>query len=351
MNASRSRARNTIDFAPVITGPTGAQIVAYTWAWKAIEVVDARGEDVVRRVSDWERAVPSESTGRDIVHQFVVRCPLGHERVLSLESALRDTGLLAEQGSPVRGALAAAQTLAKLHLMRASLRLGIEALDQAKAEVAALPRPAMPRVVSEDGWARLPDHPEIMVKCPQGLTPERLRCLLERWIDAEVRQRVSAAGGDRSEDALRAGATDIERRIARAEGKLAVATAAANPHAIGAVLNKKTHGLPDGAVYIGRPSPYGNPFAIGRDGDRAAVISKYREWLADRPALIAQAQRDLVGKALVCWCAPEACHGDVLREAVDAAARANNDTSAPATHTTATHSGEHREPKAASVRG
>lgn len=351
MPASRSRTRNTIEFAPAITGPTGAQIIAYTWAWKLIEGIDARGEDVVLRVSDWERAVPSESTGRSLVHQFVVRCPLGHERVLSLESALRDTGLLAEQGSPVRGALSAAQALAKQRMLHASLAAAIEVYEQAREDVAALPWPVMPSVVDEDGWARLRAHPEIRVKCPQGLTSERLRCLLDRWMEAEVRQRVSAAGVDRSEDALRAEAAAVERRITRAEGKLAVATAAANPNAIGAVLNKKIHGLPDGAVYIGRPSAYGNPFTIGRDGDRAAVVSKYREWLAERPALVAQAQRELVGKALVCWCAPEACHGDVLREVVNAAARANLDTRASANHSTATQRGESRDEKTVSVRG
>lgn len=338
-----------IAFTPAIMGPTGAQIVAYTWAWKAIDAVDARGEDVVRRVSDWERAVPSDGTGRDIVHQFVVRCPLGHERILSLESALRDTGLLAEQGSPVRAALSAAQTLAKLHMARASVAAAIGALEQAKAEVASLPPPAMPRGVGEDGWACLPADPEISVRCPQGLTPERLRCLLDQWTEAEVRQRVSAAGVDRSGDSLHAEAADIDRRISRAEGKLAVAAAAANPYAVGAVLNKKTHSVPAGAVYIGRPSPYGNPFTIGRDGDRAAVIAKYRHWLAERPALIAQAKRELVGKALVCWCAPEACHGDVLREVVNGATLANNDTLASSTHPNDTHSGDDHDRKAASL--
>lgn len=32
-------------------------------------------------------------------------------------------------------------------------------------------------------------------------------------------------------------------------------------------------------VYIGRPGPYGNPFTIGRDGNRKEVIDKYEEWL------------------------------------------------------------------------
>jgi Domain of unknown function (DUF4326) len=29
-------------------------------------------------------------------------------------------------------------------------------------------------------------------------------------------------------------------------------------------------------VYVGRPSPFDNPFVIGRDGDRGTVIRKYR---------------------------------------------------------------------------
>lgn len=32
-------------------------------------------------------------------------------------------------------------------------------------------------------------------------------------------------------------------------------------------------------VYCGRPTRWGNPFAIGKDGDRAEVIRKYKEWL------------------------------------------------------------------------
>ena len=67
-------------------------------------------------------------------------------------------------------------------------------------------------------------------------------------------------------------------------------------------------------VYIGRPSVWGNPFVIGRDGDRAEVIAKYRAWLLARPHLVERAKRELKGKVLGCWCSPQACHGDVLAE-------------------------------------
>ncbi len=64
-------------------------------------------------------------------------------------------------------------------------------------------------------------------------------------------------------------------------------------------------------VYIGRPSKWGNPFAIGRDGTRDEVIAKYQAWLLKQPDLMA-ALPELKGKTLGCWCAPKACHGDVL---------------------------------------
>ena len=66
-------------------------------------------------------------------------------------------------------------------------------------------------------------------------------------------------------------------------------------------------------VYVGRPSKWGNPFVIGKDGTRDQVIEKYRRWLMSQTALIA-ALPELKGKTLGCWCAPHACHGDILAE-------------------------------------
>jgi hypothetical protein len=77
------------------------------------------------------------------------------------------------------------------------------------------------------------------------------------------------------------------------------------------VLNKRIHGIPRGAVYIGRPSIWGNPFVIGKDGSRDDVIAKYETWLLGNGQLVDQLAA-LAGKDLVCWCAPARCHGDVL---------------------------------------
>jgi hypothetical protein len=67
---------------------------------------------------------------------------------------------------------------------------------------------------------------------------------------------------------------------------------------------------------VDRATPLGNPFVIGRDGDRATVIASYRDYLRRSPALLARLD-DLRGKALGCWCAPDACHADVLIEELE----------------------------------
>jgi hypothetical protein len=69
-------------------------------------------------------------------------------------------------------------------------------------------------------------------------------------------------------------------------------------------------------VRIDRQTHWGNPFVIGKDGDREQVIAKYRAWIMepDNAHMIEMAKRQLRGKVLGCWCAPRACHGDVLME-------------------------------------
>ena len=87
------------------------------------------------------------------------------------------------------------------------------------------------------------------------------------------------------------------------------------------VLNRKRSGIPEGAVYVGRPSKWGNPFVIGRHGTRDQVIDKYERWLLQQPDLM-KSLSDLKGKDLVCHCAPSRCHADILikyanRRAID----------------------------------
>lgn len=77
-------------------------------------------------------------------------------------------------------------------------------------------------------------------------------------------------------------------------------------------------------IYIGRytreygHSDWGNPFIIGRDGTRTEVIQKYINWLGNQPELLKRIP-ELYGKILGCYCAPEKCHGDVLKVLAEAA--------------------------------
>jgi hypothetical protein len=91
------------------------------------------------------------------------------------------------------------------------------------------------------------------------------------------------------------------------------------------VVNKKTY-KGDG-VYVGRPSALGNPFVIGRDGSRDEVIAKYKEWLAkalmNNPAVrdtfmqLVSFYRDFGELTLVCFCKPQKCHADIIKEFIE----------------------------------
>jgi len=74
---------------------------------------------------------------------------------------------------------------------------------------------------------------------------------------------------------------------------------------------------PAGTVYVGRPSRWGNPYPVAEYG-RQQAVALYRQHLADRPDLLADARRALAGRDLACWCQPhQLCHADVLLEEVN----------------------------------
>lgn len=69
--------------------------------------------------------------------------------------------------------------------------------------------------------------------------------------------------------------------------------------------------------YIGRPSVYGNPFVIGRDGTREEVISKFATYFNGRIASDSVFRNHvelLRGNQLGCYCHPLPCHGDIIAE-------------------------------------
>lgn len=78
------------------------------------------------------------------------------------------------------------------------------------------------------------------------------------------------------------------------------------------VHNKYHKTAPLDAVYVGRGSPWGNPFVIGKHGTREEVIERYRIEVLPQLDLT-----QLKGRHLVCFCKPKACHADLLLEAAN----------------------------------
>ena len=82
----------------------------------------------------------------------------------------------------------------------------------------------------------------------------------------------------------------------------------------------KGNTIPKDGVYIGRGTIYGNPFSITKFETREDVVAKYRIYIEDKlngplgEVFRAQLIQDLYGKDLYCYCAPKACHGDILLE-------------------------------------
>ncbi len=114
------------------------------------------------------------------------------------------------------------------------------------------------------------------------------------------------------------------------------------------IQRKRTKGwrMPDGAVYVGRPTMWGNPYEVvqcfnpaygygiynRRTADEASAqrwptrseavahaVRRFREWM--QTSTVAPDVADLTGRDLVCWCPLEddrgnrlPCHADVLLE-------------------------------------
>lgn len=91
--------------------------------------------------------------------------------------------------------------------------------------------------------------------------------------------------------------------------------------------------MPPNTVYVGRPTPWGNPFVVGKPGGAYTklVTSRRHAWqlyasiAKDNPKLVAAAQAQLRGKNLACFCPlptqpyePDCCHAAVLLEIANA---------------------------------
>jgi hypothetical protein len=89
---------------------------------------------------------------------------------------------------------------------------------------------------------------------------------------------------------------------------------------------------PDGAIYVGRGSAWGNPLRIGmwKGYTAANAVRDYRAWVDREPTVrsfehtfgippTCEEIKELRGKDLMCWCKlGDACHADVLLELANA---------------------------------
>lgn len=105
------------------------------------------------------------------------------------------------------------------------------------------------------------------------------------------------------------------------------------------IQRQRTNGwrMPKGSIYVGRPSPWSNPFrtqtaiewgfAVSVPEARKVAVAAFRSWLRgsddwwmgggcrETRARLRQRLGELRGHDLVCWCPlDQPCHADVLLE-------------------------------------
>jgi len=98
------------------------------------------------------------------------------------------------------------------------------------------------------------------------------------------------------------------------------------------IQRQRTKGwrMPDNAVYVGRPTKFGNPFPVALVGSHEQAIERYRFWLQRGDVTFgfppqAAEIRQLRGKDLACWCPlvdkdgnKVPCHAEILLELANA---------------------------------
>jgi hypothetical protein len=79
--------------------------------------------------------------------------------------------------------------------------------------------------------------------------------------------------------------------------------------------------MPEGVVYVGRGTQWGNPFKVGvRDRDASQCVAAYRYEIVQKNGGMVGFNRfwvvhHLRGFDLACWCPiDQPCHADVLLE-------------------------------------
>lgn len=107
--------------------------------------------------------------------------------------------------------------------------------------------------------------------------------------------------------------TKRKPQVKNCRGSAAKITMERNRENVAYIGRRNTH---IASSILGADGKYGNPFTLYHAKDRQDVIAKYKEWIMSDTEttneLRSEIKKTLAGKDLYCWCAPQACHGDVI---------------------------------------
>jgi hypothetical protein len=71
--------------------------------------------------------------------------------------------------------------------------------------------------------------------------------------------------------------------------------------------------MPENAIYVGRPTKWGNPYKKLENSNIQEILECYTEWIALQLDHNPHFLDELKGKELACWCPlDKPCHADVL---------------------------------------
>lgn len=230
-SAKRTRPKGHIEFASPVVGPSGAKLTDYQWQWQYEESVDERGEERIRRISDWDKAEENQQTGRMIVHQFGVEMPDGTGQVVSAETALQLLGFTDIQGkSQFKSVESAAKTLARTQMVLTGAE---QESARWKADWDAVQKMTPPQPESDSQrptpggrglWWSMGDA-SIRQITDGPLTQSTREGLVSQWRDNRmVEKGWKPSDGQRLADTV----SDLKKRIKVAEKRIQAITKAAS---------------------------------------------------------------------------------------------------------------------------
>jgi hypothetical protein len=222
---ARTKPSKAVVFNQPITGPSGAKLGAYQWQHKVIDDEDKNDGEKAKRVSDWEKAISSVDTNKDIVHHFTVTMPDGTAKTVSLESAVKLLGYEpnSDGAEQVKGMANTAKSLAKAQMQLSLAQHAESANEKIKSEVAKMSPP--PIKIEKGSFLGRPNpkHDSYLmgdsrIALPAGdnTPPETIATeLAHTW----RRDQVTEKGGD-NHDTHKTMAKDLQGKISKLEKSL-----------------------------------------------------------------------------------------------------------------------------------